>query len=73
MVDRAMGKIWQVMLDPEEFESFQAQHQIVHHLRVHDQIRVRCLADHQPHERAEMVRPTLEDAYLSLLRSKEVA
>lgn len=71
MANIAMGKVWQFTVEPSEFDRYREQYQIVHHIRVEERIRVRCLADVQPHPQAEMVRPTLEDAYLTLLRRKD--
>ncbi len=68
MVDIAAGKIWQVLLTPAEFDAFQQKHRVVHHIRVGEHIRVRCLSETRPHPGAENTRPTLEDAYLTLLR-----
>ncbi|MBN2289167.1 MAG: ABC transporter ATP-binding protein, partial [Candidatus Glassbacteria bacterium] len=66
----ARGKVWQLLADPEEFNTLRDRLRIVHHMRVGDRIRVRCLAQDQPHPGAELVQPTLEDAYLWLLGQK---
>ena len=71
MIEIAEGVVWQFLVYPEEFEPILEQNLVVHHMRVGERIRVRCLSDKQPHENAQSVRPTLEDAYLWLLRKQE--
>ncbi len=64
----AKGFVWHFMIDPQEFQLVRDQFQVIHHMRVGDKIRVRCLAQEKPTLDATEVRPTLEDAYLWLLR-----
>lgn len=71
MVDVARGKVWQFYAGMDEFDALQDGYWIIHHMRVEDKIRVRCLSDSQPHDDAEPVTPTMEDAYLWLLGRKE--
>jgi len=73
MTQAARGKVWQVYVDAGEFDVLRESLWIVHHMRVRDKIRVRCLAETSPHAEAEPVQPTLEDAYLWLLGRKESA
>jgi len=67
MTDAAGGNVWQFILDPADFERLRRDLRIVHHMRVDEGIRVRCLSDTEPWPGAEQVRPTLEDAYLWLI------
>ncbi len=67
MTEAVRGKVWQFLADDAEFEQARTQLRIVHHMRVGDRIRVRCLAENAPTPDAEMAQPTLEDAYLWLL------
>ena len=67
MTRAAQGKIWQFYVDSGEFNAVRNSLWIVHHMRVEDRIRVRCMAEKKPHPGAEQVQPTLEDAYLWLL------
>ena len=64
----AEGKIWQFYVEVSEFEQVRDLFKIIHHMRDGDQIRVRCLSEEKPTLDAVQVRPTLEDAYLWLLR-----
>lgn len=67
MTEGVRGKVWQFLAEDAEFEEARANIRIVHHMRVGDRIRVRCLSETQPRPDAELVQPTLEDAYLWLL------
>jgi multidrug efflux pump subunit AcrB/ABC-type multidrug transport system ATPase subunit len=68
MTDTVKDKVWQVLVSETEFETARSSLRIVHHMRVGDQIRIRCLSETKPRPDAELVVPTLEDAYLWLLR-----
>ncbi|HPG39055.1 MAG TPA: efflux RND transporter permease subunit [bacterium] len=70
MVNVAQNNVWQFFLEPAIFEDYTRDMLVLHHMRVDDKIRVRCLANAKPHEDAIQVKPTLEDAYLMLLRNK---
>jgi ABC-type multidrug transport system ATPase subunit len=70
MAKLAEGRVWQFLVPPTEFESVQEQHLVVHHIRVQDKIRVRCIAENAPVADAISVQPTLEDSYLWLLKKK---
>ena len=69
MTATAAGKVWSFSVEPAEFEKIRKQHVVVHHMRDGEMIKVRCLADARPVPGAHIARPTLEDAYLWLLRS----
>ena len=67
MTGAARGRVWQFNVPPEKFQALYGQWRVVHHMRVEDTIRVRCLAAESPYPGAIEVQPTLEDAYLWLL------
>jgi ABC-type multidrug transport system ATPase subunit len=67
MTDDARNHVWQCVVDQKEFETMQKKLRIVHHARIDDKIRVRILSQDRPVDSAEIVIPTLEDAYLWLL------
>ena len=71
MTRLAEGKVWQFKIEPAEFEALRNEHQIIHHIRDGEKIRVRCLAAKKPVPEAKNVLPSLEDAYLWLLRKTE--
>ncbi len=67
MTSAARGRVWQFSIEPARFQAMRGQWRVVHHMRVEDLIRVRCLASEPPYPGATEVQPTLEDAYLWLL------
>lgn len=69
MTTLAEHVVWQFEVDPDQFETINQDLWIVHHIRDGEKIRVRCLSPSQPVPEARPVRPSLEDAYLWLLRS----
>jgi multidrug efflux pump subunit AcrB/ABC-type multidrug transport system ATPase subunit len=66
----AKGKVWEITIDPEEFEEIQKAYQVVHHMREGEKIKVKCLAMEKPVEKAVAISATLEDSYLWLLKHK---
>jgi len=72
MSKTAAGHVWQFYLSLREFEKQRKNLMIVHHMRDGEQIRVRCISKEKPHPEAQLVKPTLEDAYLWLLTSTRV-
>lgn len=69
----AKGKVWEITIDPQEFEEIQNRYQVVHHMREGEKIKVKCLAKEKPTEKAVAVSATLEDSYLWLLKGKNGA
>ena len=74
MRDLARGHAWEAVVSEEALSRIDAQQvNVISHLRAPDGIRVRFLAaDAVPGIAAAPVEPTLEDAYIYVLRSKEV-
>ena len=73
MRDLARGHAWEAVVSEEALSRINAQVNVISHLRAPDGIRVRFLAaDAVPGIAAVPVEPTLEDAYIYVLRSKEV-
>ena len=71
MAKIAEGKIWTLQLHHTEFENIKNDLTIIHHMRDGELIKMRVLADVQPHEEANLVKANLEDAYLCLLNQNE--
>lgn len=67
MTGAVRGKVWQFLADDAAFAELRGRLRIVHHMRIDDRIRVRCLSETAPCPDAEPAEPTLEDAYLWLL------
>lgn len=68
MSEIAKGHVWQFDIDPSELEEIMDKYIILHHMKVDDKIRVRCLNEDSPRENAISVNPILEDSYLWLLK-----
>lgn len=68
MAAEARGKVWQFTVPEEQFDDINKQYNVVHHTRIDSGIRVRVLAAQKPAKNAEAANPTLEDAYLWLLK-----
>jgi ABC-type multidrug transport system ATPase subunit len=68
MADEANGKVWQANISEEKFEKLEKSLDVIHHTRLDNEIRIRVLSNEKPMEGAVTVNPTLEDAYLWLLK-----
>jgi multidrug efflux pump subunit AcrB/ABC-type multidrug transport system ATPase subunit len=68
MTKYASGSVWQFYISLAQFEQVRKEFLVVHHMREGERIRIRCLSKKQPFPDAQTVNPTLEDAYLWLLR-----
>lgn len=67
MVNIAKGKVWQVVVAPDEVEEMTRRFTVIHHMNQGENVRLRCLASEKPDERAVEVTAVLEDSYLWLL------
>ncbi len=72
MAKIAEGKIWNLQIPHEEFDTLKDNLKIIHHMRDGETIRMRCLSNKQPHANANLVKANLEDAYLYLLHQDAV-
>lgn len=68
MTREAEGHVWQLTIHESDFQSFVEQHLVVHHMSDGENIRLRVVSESSPSEAAVNVTPSLEDAYLWLLR-----
>jgi ABC-type multidrug transport system ATPase subunit len=71
MAKEAEGHVWQFIMPEENFAGFVEEHLVVHHMSEGENVRIRAISETKPWENAVSVMPTLEDAYLWLLRKKE--
>lgn len=69
MTNLARGKVWKLTLPAVDFEEATKNLLVVHHMRDHEQIKIRCIAAEKPHSQAVEENPLLEDAYLWLLKA----
>jgi hypothetical protein len=72
MTKEAEGHVWQFNIPTGDFGSFVETHLVVHHMSEGENIRVRVISENSPWEGAINATPNLEDAYLWLLRRKEL-
>jgi ABC-type multidrug transport system ATPase subunit len=72
MTKEAEGHVWQLNIPSGSFGDFVKDHLVVHHMSEGSNIRLRCISENKPWEDAINVTPNLEDAYLWLLRKKDI-
>jgi len=70
MTREAEGHVWQFNIPAVSFGSFVEENLVVHHMSDGDNVRVRVISETKPWENAINAAPSLEDAYLWLLRRK---
>ncbi len=69
MVDMAVGKVWQFLIDKESFDEKLDKSLVVHNIQDGDQIQVRYISVAKPYPGAVRAEANLEDAYLCLLKN----
>lgn len=62
------GKVWELIIPSAELATLKNQYVISSTVRTGDGLKIRIVSEDIPHENAGIVPPTLEDAYLYLLR-----
>jgi len=72
MTKEAEGHVWQFRIPATDFGAFVEKHLVVHHMSEGENVRLRVISENSPWEGAVNATPNLEDAYLWLLRRKEV-
>jgi hypothetical protein len=72
MTKEAEGHVWQFNIPATEFNSFVESNLVVHHMSEKDNVRVRVISEASPWDGAVNASPNLEDAYLWLLRRKDL-
>jgi ABC-type multidrug transport system ATPase subunit len=72
MTKEAEGHVWQFNIPLENFGKFVEEHLVVHHMSEGENVRMRVISELKPWENAINVSPNLEDAYLWLLRRKDL-
>lgn len=72
MTKEAEGHVWQFNIPADHFGEFVENHLVVHHMSEGNNIRVRVISEFSPWDRAISATPNLEDAYLWLLRRKDL-
>ncbi len=64
LIENVVGKVWDWMLPSSALPAVREQHLISSTIRRTDGVNVRIVAEQSPHQEANSVVPTLEDAYL---------
>jgi ABC-type multidrug transport system ATPase subunit len=73
MLDQVRGKVWQIDTAPDELGSLRGGYLETGLLREGGRIRLRVVAESVTHPSARTVEPTLEDAYIWLMREDDGA
>jgi len=68
MLDAVRGKVWEIEAAPAELAALRERHIETGLLRAGDRVRLRVVADSVDHAAARSAEPTLEDAYIWLMR-----
>ncbi len=68
MSREAEGHVWQLLIPETEFQLFVQNNLVVHHMSDGENVRLRVVSEKAPSASAVNVTPSLEDAYLWLLR-----
>lgn len=69
MVEMAVGKVWQFVIDKKSFEEKLDKSLVVHNIQEGDGIQVRYISVEKPYPGAVEAEANLEDAYLCLLKN----
>lgn len=67
LIDRAEGFVWTVQVGRDEVNSVREQFKVISYVTEGHQVCFRLLAKDRPWPNGEMVRPTIEDAYMGLM------
>ena len=67
LLQRAQGRVWECTIAAEELAQVRASWHVSTSMRQPDGVRVRIVGEQAPRASAQLVAPTLEDAYLLLL------
>jgi len=70
MTRHAEGHVWQMMIPADQFPEFVESHLVVHHMSDGTNVRIRVISESSPSDSAVKAIPSLEDAYLWLLRGQ---
>ena len=71
MTREAAGHVWQLVIPADGFSAFVESHLVVHHMSDGDNVRIRVISESSPGDGATPATPSLEDAYLWLLRGHD--
>lgn len=67
LLSKATGSVWQWVVPEEQLSKVKSTHTVSTTTRRQDGVQVRVIAETPPDSNAELIEPTLEDAYLCLI------
>lgn len=70
LMTQAHGKVWNAIVDVNELEALQQKYIVSNSMQRSDRIHVRIVSTEQPRLGANLVEPSLEDAYLYATKEK---
>lgn len=68
LLNKANGSVWSASIERGELEKIRKDYNIVSTVSDGDLIKTRILSQQKPIEKAELVKPSIEDAYLKLVK-----
>lgn len=71
LLERAAGKVWMVKVDPKELSTVNIKYSVISTVNEEDSVKVRIIANESPSQNAVAVKPTLEDAYMYVMKKGE--
>lgn len=68
LLEKSAGSVWTFDVDRNEFDSIKGDHRIISTVSEGERIRLRVISDNKPFENALSIQPSIEDAYMKLIR-----
>lgn len=68
LLEKADGYVWTFDIDRENFDNIKKEHNIISTVSEGERIKLRILSEKKPYETALCIQPSIEDAYMKLIR-----
>lgn len=68
LIKKAEGKIWSIEFKNNKFEEVKKKYTLISSIYDKENVKVRILSEKKPMEEAVAVKPTMEDAYMQLIK-----
>lgn len=68
LIKKAEGKIWSIEFKNNKFEEVKKKYTLISSIYDKENVKVRILSEKKPMEEAVTVKPTMEDAYMQLIK-----
>lgn len=68
LVDQARGQVWEVAIDPMQYEDYEARYRVVSSRTMDRQMHLRIVSETAPSADAQAATPTLEDGYIAVMQ-----